>query len=76
MRFTHQFSRAAFVLFAVFLCGFLLSFVIEYRQVWLVTRQSSLRDLYLNSVGAVCGAVMSLLWLYVSRHIKRGEVKN
>jgi glycopeptide antibiotics resistance protein len=76
MRFTHQFSRAAFVLFAVFLCGFLLSFVIEYRQVWLVTRQSSLRDLYLNSVGAVCGAVMSLLCLYVSRHIKRGEVKN
>jgi|GEM_PF-2292245 len=75
MRFTREVSRVCFVLFAVFLCGFLLSFIIEYSQVWLVTRQSSLRDLYLNSLGGVVGAVLCLLWLQLREFLYKRKLK-
>lgn len=57
-RYTHQ---CLFLLLTTFLCSFLFSFIIEYRQAWLVTRHSSLRDLYLNTAGGVTGSLLVLM---------------
>ena len=61
--FKHELSRFGLLLAATFLCGFLLSFIIEYRQAWLITRHSSLRDLYLNALGGVFGAIMYVVYV-------------
>lgn len=50
------------VIFITFLCAFLLSFIIEYWQAWLITRHSSLRDLTLNSLGGMSGAIYLILY--------------
>ena len=65
MSFEREWSKFLLLLFATFLCGFLLSFIIEYRQAWLVTRQSSLRDLYLNALGGAFGAILYLCYWYL-----------
>lgn len=67
MSFKRELSRSALLLFATFLCGFLLSFIIEYRQAWLITRNSSLRDLYLNALGGGLGTLVYLLYLQLLR---------
>ena len=59
-RFSHQ---CTMLLLLAFLCSFLFSFIIEYRQAWLVTRHSSLRDLYLNTAGGLAGNIMLLIWV-------------
>jgi len=47
-------------------CGALLSFCIEWAQVYLPTRDSSLTDLLVNTLGATAGTV---LWAW--RHNRR-----
>lgn len=70
MSFHQPIFRGLLVVFITFLCAFLLSFIIEYRQAWLVTRHSSLRDLALNALGGTMGAAcwlvaekLRLMWL-------------
>lgn len=58
--------KGILVLFTAFMCAFLLSFIIEYRQAWLVTRHSSLRDLTLNSLGGAAGAALFISYVKLS----------
>lgn len=57
LAFQRSIHSGLLVVFITFLCAFLLSFIIEYWQAWLVTRHSSLRDLSLNALGGAVGAV-------------------
>jgi VanZ family protein len=59
------------VVFITFLCSFLLSFVIEYWQAWLVTRHSSLRDLSLNTLGGAAGAVSLVVLIRLQSVLNR-----
>jgi VanZ family protein len=61
IQFTKYSHQCLFLLLTTFLCSFLFSFIIEYRQAWLVTRHSSLRDLYLNAAGGVSGSFLVLI---------------
>lgn len=51
------FNRRRMVIFAVTLTGFLLSLVIELTQAWIPSRDSSLHDLLLNTIGGFLGAL-------------------
>ncbi len=74
--FSRAWYKSAFILFMTFLCAFLLSFIIEYRQAWLVTRHSSLRDLYLNTLGGVAGGVFVLLAIKLKEWLRRRHAEN
>ncbi|MEH6446136.1 MAG: VanZ family protein [Oceanospirillaceae bacterium] len=65
--------KGILVLFAAFLCAFLLSFIIEYRQAWLVTRHSSLRDLTLNSLGGAAGAALFISYVKLRKLYLQGN---
>ncbi len=74
--FSRAWYKSAFILFMTFLCAFLLSFIIEYRQAWLVTRHSSLRDLYLNTLGGVAGGVFILLAIKLKEWLNERHAEN
>jgi VanZ family protein len=67
MGFSNNGYKTIFLLFVTFLCAFLFSFIIEYSQAWLVTRHSSLRDLYINTVGGVGGAIVYVITLKIKK---------
>ena len=56
-----RFSMAAAALIAV-AAGMLLSFCIEWAQVYLPTRDSSLTDLVVNTLGTAAGVLLFLWW--------------
>ena len=64
------------VVFITFLCAFLLSFIIEYWQAWLVTRHSSLRDLSLNTLGGTAGAVVLMFLIKLEKVLYKGDGTN
>ena len=59
--FGRRYYQYSLVIMLSFLASLSLSFAIEFSQSWLITRHSSLQDLYLNSVGGTLGACILII---------------
>ncbi|OUS34986.1 VanZ family protein ['Osedax' symbiont bacterium Rs2_46_30_T18] len=60
--FGSRYYQYCFVIMLTFIGSLSLSFAIEYSQSWLITRHSSLQDLYLNSLGGTLGALLLVIY--------------